>query len=77
MLELLKPSVIRNDQDSALFQDPSSAQSLALDWLSVDDAILLDKIPTAVVLERYVLAVFYFSTNGPNWEMNDQQQALE
>lgn len=38
-----------------------------MEWLSTDTFGLSEGNLTAEVLERYALAVFYFSTDGPNW----------
>jgi Leucine-rich repeat (LRR) protein len=48
----------------------TSAQARAIEWLLNDDSASLltkDDVPDWTVLERYVMAVLYYSTNGPNW----------
>jgi hypothetical protein len=47
-------------------QDESSPQFLALRWLfNNDPAVLdLDIMPTGILVERYVLALFYFATTS-------------
>ena len=53
--------------------DPSSPQSIAFNWVLNEDPLdltggLLDgSTNTSTVLERYVLSVLYWSTDGPNW----------
>ena len=58
--EILKVS------NAADFVDPSSPQSQSIQWLIEEDALYLcPEDPTLV--QRYVMAVFYFSTEGPSW----------
>jgi hypothetical protein len=64
--DVLEQWIIRTDADRALFDDPTTAQSLALHWLSADSILRTDLQPREI-LERYVLAVFYFSTSGVDW----------
>mmetsp|Transcript_56230 Transcript_56230/g.136284 ORF Transcript_56230/g.136284 Transcript_56230/m.136284 type:complete len:976 (+) Transcript_56230:384-3311(+) len=53
--------------------DPSSPQSTAFNWVLNDDPLdltggLVDgSTNSSTVLERYVLSVLYWSTDGPNW----------
>eukprot|EP00957_Ditylum_brightwellii_P027248 2060156-Ditylum_brightwellii.AAC.1 len=56
--------------------DENSTQSLAIKWLANEDPLQLD-IPMSADTEdaktfmnRYIMAVLYFSTNGEKW--NDQ-----
>ena len=54
--------------DKSLFDDPSSAQYKALTWLAEKDQVqLIIDDNDSRILQRYVLAVLYFSTDGPNW----------
>lgn len=49
------------------FDDPNSAQSRARNWLLFNDTNTLvqsDSVAPLVVLERFVLAVLFYSTNG-------------
>jgi hypothetical protein len=50
--------------DADALQDESSPQFLALRGLANEDNTLLDldSTPTVIIVERYVLAVFYFAT---------------
>ena len=59
-----------------VLSNPSSAEYQALDWLvrSQEEPLssfTLTDVDTVVdkqvIIERYILAVFYFSTNGPKW----------
>jgi len=53
------------------FQDDLSPQSMALDWmLFQDDYVACPDIekPCDIILQRYVAAVFYFSTDGDGWQ---------
>jgi hypothetical protein len=61
--------IIQKGADPAPFQDPNSPQSLALAWLGTDPVTTSpDKFtPPSVILQRYALAVLYFSTNGNVW----------
>jgi hypothetical protein len=55
-------------------QDESSPQFQALHWLANEDTVVLDldSSPSVVlVVERYVLAVLYFATNGEGWEQGN------
>jgi hypothetical protein len=64
--ELTSLNAVSKD-DLALFDDPTSVHSQALAWLSNDTiATAQDHSPRDVV-QRYVLAVLYFATSGPNW----------
>lgn len=63
----LEPYIVRTESDLLPFQDPTSPQSLALEWLSTDPISLAENHATKDVLERYVLAVLYYSMDGPNW----------
>ena len=51
------------------FDDPTSPQSQALDWLEQNDN--LSSYDDGKILQRYALAVFYYSTDGGSWTNND------
>lgn len=55
--------------DPALFENPASPQSLALDWITNHDSMMIcpNDANTCHTIQRYVLAVFYFSTQGYQW----------
>jgi len=54
-------------------QDPSSPQHKAAKWLANKDGMQmtvptpLEATSSTAFIERYVLAVFYFATGGPDW----------
>ena len=49
----------------------SSPQYKALSWLAIEDEFISSP-GDPDMLERYILAVFYFSTDGDNWDINNQ-----
>jgi hypothetical protein len=54
--------------EDALFDDPFSPQAQALDWIINQDAVTICPDDNSCQpLQRYTLAVFYFSTNGGEW----------
>ena len=67
--------------DPALFNDPTTPQARALDWITNDDAIepVLCPNQTGIgcstgrdaLIQRYILTTFYFGTNGENWDNSD------
>jgi hypothetical protein len=67
LLELLKPSIVRNDADLALLNDGISPQWRALDWLSTDSIALSENQSPTIILNRYVLAVLYYATSCDDW----------
>ncbi|CAJ1935905.1 unnamed protein product [Cylindrotheca closterium] len=48
--------------------DDDTPQGKALKWLKSDTGSLVDVTPADVMVERYAMAVFYYATDGPNWE---------
>ena len=55
--------------DGAALSDPSSPQYKALRWLSNNSNV--DNYSDLERIQRYVLAVIYFSTNGGSWQQKD------
>ncbi|KAL3810609.1 hypothetical protein ACHAXA_010567 [Cyclostephanos tholiformis] len=64
--------------DPALFDDPTTPQARALDWITNEDAIVPTLCPNFdgqgckldgqnPLVQRYSLATFYFATNGDAW----------
>lgn len=53
--------------DPATLQDENSPQFRAATWVS-DEDLAMAELGSVKLLQRYVLAVFYFSTGGDNWE---------
>lgn len=56
--------------DTSLVQDPVTPQSAAFDWLVSTD-VGTDPCDRLQVIQRYALAVFYESTDGTNWAVDD------
>jgi len=66
--------------DPATFEDPGSPQSQALNWITNEDTISPIMCPNQEnigcsrgglinpMIQRYVLAVFYFATEGDDWD---------
>ena len=63
------------------FDDPSSAQSMALDWIVYNDtetfseimplnagAVPGQRLPKPKFVIRYIMAVFFYSLSGPEWQ---------
>lgn len=65
--------------DDALFDDPASPQAQALEWITNEDEIQPVLCPNQIgagcsrngdfnpLVQRYVLAAFYFATEGETW----------
>ena len=55
--------------DPATFDNPASPQALALDWITNHDSMMIcpNDSNTCHTVQRYVMAVFYFSTEGYQW----------
>jgi len=71
-----------------LFDDPDSPQRKALDWIVDEDGSQLcpddaEEDADSSLLQRYTLAVFYYSSNGDEWkqcnapEDFDSQQSID
>lgn len=54
----------------AALQNASSSQSMALEWLQQDNANTTETYEDWRLIQRYVLAVFYYSTSGDKWKEN-------
>ena len=68
--------------DPITFDDPNSPQAKALDWITNKDAISPILCPNRIeegvgctrggvvndMIQRYVLAVFYYATDGDDWD---------
>ena len=63
----LRPFIAPTDDDLLPFRDPTSPQSQALVWLQDDPITSTPGRLTQTVLERYALAVLYYTTSGPSW----------
>jgi hypothetical protein len=63
----LRPWIAPTVADVARLVDPNSPQSQALVWLQDDPITLTPGRSLRTVLERYALAVLYYSTSGQWW----------
>ena len=70
LVEELRSWIAPTREDLLRFLDPTSPQSQALVWLHDDPITLSPGRPTQTVLERYVLAVLYYSTSGQSWKFD-------
>jgi hypothetical protein len=52
--------------DTESFSDPQSPQTRALDWLANRDGLKLE-VNAPNLIQRYTLAVLFYSTGGENW----------
>ena len=59
-------SIVQEISNLNLLTDMTSPQGKALDWLINKDAAFLCPDEPKLI-QRYVLAVLYYSTNGENW----------
>jgi hypothetical protein len=67
LLQELKPWIAPTEDDLLPFNNTASPQSLALMWLKDDPIAMSKDRDTSVVLQRYILAVVYYSTFGDGW----------
>lgn len=51
----------------SIFDDETSPQYAAIDWLANDDSARVSESDQARLQARYALATFYFATLGDNW----------
>jgi hypothetical protein len=67
LLTKIGPTI--SDTPSALSTDKTTPQYQALNWLANSDISNLDfnMTPMQLLVERYALAAFYYSTNGKAW----------
>ena len=70
LVDELRSWIAPTREDLLRFLDPASPQSQALVWLRDDPITLSPGRGTQTVLERYVLAVLYYSTSGPSWKFD-------
>jgi len=50
-----------------LLRDNATPQGLAYTWILLEDPLRVDPCTYPTVMQRYSLAVFYFSTTGTDW----------
>jgi len=67
ILEMLTSVGVSSKED---LETSGSPQQLALDFVADQDLAPVDLSMTDHLLERYVAAVFFYSTNGPSWQSN-------
>jgi hypothetical protein len=60
--------IISKVSDLALVDTSGSPQNLAYLWLLDDDEFFVCPTQERAVLQRYILAVLYFSTDGDEWD---------
>ena len=65
-----------------LFDDPDSPQRKALDWIIDEDGLELcpdddEEGADSSLVQRYALAVFYYSTNGDEWKQCNAPEDFE
>jgi Leucine rich repeat len=70
LLAELRSFIAPTDADLALFSTPTTPQAQALAWLKTDPINLTAGRSTRTALERYVLAVLYYSTSGTSWDLS-------
>jgi hypothetical protein len=74
--------------DPALFDDPTTPQARALEWITNEDAIVPTLCPNVEgpgckldglnpMVQRYALATFYFATNGDDWTQCSAPENLD
>lgn len=71
LLEELKEWIAPTANDLLPFDEVSSSVARALSWLKNDPITLTAGRSTETVVERYALAVLYYSTVGANWLTDD------
>ena len=57
--------------DPAILANVTSPQSMALNWITLDDPLKIDPCVYPTVQQRYGLATLYYSTGGAEWVTND------
>uniref|UniRef100_A0A7S4AAL6 L domain-like protein n=1 Tax=Pseudo-nitzschia australis TaxID=44445 RepID=A0A7S4AAL6_9STRA len=67
-IDLFNIIIVAYPQGRLALQDPSTPQGKALEWL--ESSINIGISTEQRLLQRYVLATFYYSTNGDDWVNN-------
>jgi len=65
-------AIVTELTDSDTFEDETSPQSIALDWILNIDGAQLCPDDKNTIKQRYTLAVVYYSTDGDNWNICSQ-----
>ncbi|KAL3916908.1 MAG: hypothetical protein SGILL_004963, partial [Bacillariaceae sp.] len=60
--------VLSEITDEAVLLEPSTPQHSAMLWLVYDDGLQLNATSSYQLYQRYILATFYFSTQGSRWK---------
>jgi len=60
-----------------VLKNATSPQSLALDWITNKDALRVCPGNEKRLIQRYVAAVFYFSTGGGSWKQCNAPEDLD
>jgi hypothetical protein len=68
LLEILVPV-----SGQEVLDDTSSAQYKAITWMAGSDPLVqdLDSTQPELVIQRYIMVLFYFATNGGSWNNNN------
>jgi type II secretory pathway pseudopilin PulG len=62
-------SALNGEMSNSTWFPISSPQKEALNWMmNEDEGFDIETTPPNIILERYVVAVLYYATDGPNWE---------
>jgi len=67
LFDELRLWIAPTEQDLVPFSQADSAQAQALEWLRTDPITMSNDRTTETILQRYVLAVLFFSTSGRGW----------
>jgi hypothetical protein len=69
-MKALSVLLAQADLDGMALSNPETPQYQALNWLAYGDPANLDfaLVPPGALLERFLMALLYFSTAGDNWD---------
>jgi len=62
-------NMITKFEDLIILEDRKTPQNKAICWLLNE---IVDEIVDSSIIQRYILAVIYYSTNGTQWENNSE-----
>ena len=57
--------------DPTILANATSPQSMALNWITLDDPLQIDPCVYPTVQQRYGLATLYYATDGAGWVSNE------
>ena len=63
-------SLLPDDTIAAIVENPDSPQNKAFEWL-ISDTDYHPLLSESRIRQRFALATFYFSTDGPQWLFQD------